>query len=85
MIIYPKLKEVTPMDNHCLLLVYDENEKRLYDFKPHLNHKFYHQLTEISLFKMVSVNDGEIEWVSGHDFCPHTLYEESTPFPQSSK
>ena len=22
-------------------------------------------------------NDGEIEWSTGQDFCPHTLYEKS--------
>ena len=77
--IYPKLKAVTPLDNHCLILVFGENEKRLYDFKPNLSHKFYRPLAEINLFKRVSVNDGEIEWVTGQDFCPHTLYTESNP------
>jgi len=76
---YPKLKSATPLDNHCLILVFGEHEKRLYDFKPNLCHKFYRQLAEVSLFKKVSVNDGEIEWVTGQDFCPHTLYEGSIP------
>jgi hypothetical protein len=25
------------------------------------------------------VNDGEIEWATGQDFCPHTLYDGSEP------
>jgi len=74
---YPTLISVTPLDNHCLILVFGENEKRLYDFKPNLNHRFYRQLSEIDLFKRVSVSNGEIEWVTGQDFCPHTLYEQS--------
>jgi hypothetical protein len=76
---YPELKIVTPLDNHSLILVFGENEKRIYDFKPNLNHKFYRPLADIKLFKKVAVNDGEIEWVTGQDFCPHTLYEESKP------
>lgn len=76
---YPVLKAVTPLDDYCLLLTFGEGEKRLYDFKPNLNHKFYRPLADIKLFKSVSVNDGEIEWVTGQDFCPHTLYENSTP------
>ena len=76
---YPILKAVTPLDDYCLMLTFGENERRLYDFKPNLTHKFYRPLSDMRLFKSVSVNDGEIEWVTGQDFCPHTLYEESTP------
>jgi len=76
---YPTLKSATPQDDYHLLLIFGENEKRLYNFKPNLTHKFYRQLAEIKLFKNLTVNDGEIEWVTGQDFCPHTLYEESVP------
>jgi hypothetical protein len=76
---YPLLIAVKPLDDHCLILTFDGNENRLYDFKPNLSHKYYNALTDIRLFKSVSINDGEIEWITGQDFCPHTLYEESTP------
>lgn len=76
---YPTLKTVTPLDDFSLLLDFGGGEKRQYDFKPNLNHKFYQALSDIRLFKAVSVNDGEIEWVTGQDFCPHTLYEKSMP------
>ncbi|MCC8079284.1 MAG: DUF2442 domain-containing protein [Oscillospiraceae bacterium] len=76
---YPVLKSVTPLDNYCLMLTFGEGEKRLYAFKPNLNHKFYRDLSDAALFRTVSVNDGELEWPTGQDFCPHTLYEESTP------
>lgn len=74
---YSILKEVKPLENHHLMLTFDNGEKRQYDFKPNLNHKYYKILTDIQLFKSVSINDGEIEWVTGQDFCPHTLYEQS--------
>ena len=77
--IYPELISVTPLEGHLLMLVFDTREKRLYDFKPHLAHKFYQPLAEEKLFKKVSVTGGEIEWATGQDFCPHTLYEESVP------
>lgn len=75
--LYPKLQEVTPLDNYMLALVFSNGEKRVYDFKPNLAHKFYKQLNDVELFKKVTVNDGEIEWATGQDFCPHTLYEMS--------
>ena len=76
---YPNLTKVTPLDDYSLVLIFDNNEKRLYDFKPNLSHKFYQPLADIRLFKSAEVADGEIEWVTGQDFCPNTLYEKSIP------
>jgi len=79
MTIYPVLTSVKPNSEYQLELVFGENEKRLYDFKPNLEHKFYKVLNDLSLFIKVSVRNGEIEWVTGQDFCPHTLYDKSIP------
>lgn len=77
--IYPKLKEAFPLDDYKLELLFDTNEKRMYDFKPNLEHKYYKPLNDIRLFKQLAVTDGELEWITGQDFCPHTLYERSLP------
>ncbi|MCL2637965.1 MAG: DUF2442 domain-containing protein [Oscillospiraceae bacterium] len=77
--IYPLLTEVEPLHDYKLVLTFGENEKRIYDFAPNLNHKFYNPLTDTKIFKNVSVIDGQIEWVTGQDFCPHTLYDKSVP------
>ncbi|MCL2365578.1 MAG: DUF2442 domain-containing protein [Oscillospiraceae bacterium] len=83
--IYPKLKDAIALDDYRLLLTFEDGAQRIYNFKPNLNHKFYKILSDIRLFKTASVNNGEIEWVTGQDFCPHTLYEQSDPvkFKQS--
>jgi hypothetical protein len=80
--IYPRLKHASPLDNHKLVLMFGENEKRIYDFKDNLNHRYYMPLKDVKLFKQVTVVDGEIEWITGQDFCPHTLYEQSIPIAQ---
>ena len=79
MISYPKLKDVMISDGYYLILFFDNSEKKLYDFKPNLNHKFYEPLKDLSIFNTAKVIDGEIEWITGQDFCPHTLYENSIP------
>ena len=76
---YPVLTAVTPLADFQLSLIFGENEVRLYDFKPNLEHKYYKPLSNIGLFNSVSIVDGEIVWVSGQDFCPHTLYDNSIP------
>ncbi len=76
---YPVLTAVTPLENYLLLLDYGEDGKRVYDFKPHLTHKYYRALADSMLFQNVRVCDGEIFWATGQDFCPNTLYEGSIP------
>ena len=77
--LYPVLKDATPLEGHRLLLRFGQNEKRVYDFRPNLAHPFYKALVDERLFRRVHVEDGEIEWATGQDFCPHTLYENSVP------
>ncbi|MCL1806801.1 MAG: DUF2442 domain-containing protein [Oscillospiraceae bacterium] len=78
---YPVLSEVVPLDNYKLALTFGRDERRIYDFTPNLNHKFYCSLSDIKLFENVSVVDGDLIWITGQDFCPHTLYEKSIPIP----
>ena len=49
---------------------------RMYFNDMEQHHKFYQILSDENLFKKISVNDGEVEWVTGQDFCPHTLWYE---------
>jgi hypothetical protein len=77
---YPLLINAKPIDDYKLVLTFKENETRMYDFKPNLNHKYYNQLSDFNLFKNVSVENGQIEWLTGQDFCPHTLYDKSIPY-----
>lgn len=80
--IYPKLKEAKALENYNLLLSFSNGEKRLFDFSPNLNHPYYKSLNNPSLFKNMTVVDGEIEWATGQDFCPHTLYEKSVDYAE---
>ena len=76
---YPVLKQAVPLDDFRLALTFGSNEQREYDFRPNLSHKYFSPLADIRLFKAVKVVDGEIEWATGQDFCPNTLYEKSIP------
>lgn len=77
---YPKIIGISLLDDYNILLEFTNGEKKLYDFKPNLNHPYYKELENMTLFKNVTVNDGEIEWATGQDFCPHTIYEKSVPY-----
>lgn len=48
-----------------------------YSFAHNFAHPFYAPLKKYCLFSQVSVVNGELEWKTGQDFCPFTLYENS--------
>ena len=76
---YPTLMEAIPFDDYRISLTYSNNEQRVYDFTLNLDHKFYNSLSDLKLFKSVKVVDGELIWITGQDFRPNTLYEQSVP------
>ena len=80
----PKLIDVKTQPDYYLILIFNNGEQRLYDFKPNLTHPYYKPLASYSLFQQVTVTAGEIEWSSGQDFCPHTLYENSLPYTEKA-
>ena len=43
-----------------------------------LMHPFYQELNNTALFSQMYVENGELLWRTGQDFCPNTLYENST-------
>ena len=76
---YPKLVSVRADTAYHLHLYYDNGEARLYGFTPNLSHPYYRALQNPAVFSQVSVIHGDLEWASGQDFCPFTLYEKSLP------
>ena len=79
---YPKLIEATALNDYNLMLLFSNGEKKIFDFAPNLSHPYYRGLQDYALFRKVMVNDGEIEWVTGQDYCPHTLYDKGLDYTE---
>lgn len=75
----PKIKEVKPLADMKLQLIYETNEIKVFDVKPYASGAWYEELNDIEYFKKVRlVPDGiGIEWPDGQDISPHELYERS--------
>lgn len=71
------VNKVKPLDDYKLLLVFDNQEQKIFDMKPYLEHGIFAQLTNQELFKTVKVCFDTVEWANGADLCPEVLYEES--------
>ena len=69
--------EVKPLENYCLLITFNNNEKRIFDVSPYLNDNFFAPLRNPVIFKSVKINPLTVEWAGGIDFCPDELYYNS--------
>lgn len=70
---------VTPLSDYCLLIEFENSEKRLFDVKPYKTGSWYGQLKDINFFNNVKIAGHTVEWVDGQDIVPHELYELSVP------
>lgn len=73
--------DVRPQADYCLLVTFDNNEKRLFDVKPYLGFRAYQELRIPALFNTVKIAGLSIEWINGQDVCPDDLYYNSVPVP----
>ena len=75
----PYVKSVEAKDDYCLLLTFENGEKRTFDLKPYLNMGVFARLQNVALFKTVRVVSGSVEWRGEIDLSYDTLYLESKP------
>ncbi len=79
----PYVKSVEAKDDYCLLLTFENGEKRVFDLKPYLSKGVFTRLQNIALFKTVRVVSGSVEWHGEIDLSYDTLYMESKPVKTS--
>jgi uncharacterized protein DUF2442 len=73
----PRVKEVYPLENYELKLVFTNGEEKIFDAKPYLDMGVFKILKDIEAFKTVRPFLGSILWENDIDLCPDTLYLES--------
>ncbi len=71
---------VVPKDNYALLLTFSNGERRIFDARPLLEIPVFKALNRKPFFESVKVEYGTIAWAQDIDYCPDTLYIESTPY-----
>jgi hypothetical protein len=73
----PYVKSVKPQENYCLLLTFENGEKRVFDLERYMEKPVFRPLKNIALFKTARVVSGSVEWQGGVDLSYDTLYLES--------
>jgi len=74
---YLAVKKVKPLSNYKLELVFQNNEKRIFDVKPYLSTGLFKTLKDEKFFKTVKISYDSIEWPNGVDLDPEILYKKS--------
>lgn len=70
----PRMKEVKVLEDYKLLLIYENNEQRVYDMKSNLQYEAFEKLKDYELFEKVHAAGETIEWETGEDVSPESLY-----------
>ncbi len=81
----PRVKSVRPQKDATLLITFTNGEVRLFDVKPFLTTGMFRELKEPRAFNAVKPFMGSVQWRSGQDLCPDTLYLQSKPVTKAKK
>jgi len=74
---YLGVKFVKPLDNYKLLLIFENNEQRIFDMSSYMKKGIFTELKDQNIFKSVRINFDTIGWGNGADLDPELLYKES--------
>ncbi len=70
---------VEPHKDNTLLLLFENQEKRLFDMTPYLDKKPFTKLKDSPLFMKATVAYGTVVWPGNIDIAPETLWDYSKP------
>lgn len=68
---------VEPRKDNTLIIVFENNEKRLFDMTPYFDKKPFMKLKNSPLFMRATVEYGTVAWPGNIDIAPETLWDYS--------
>jgi len=80
---YPKVKSALAIDDHTLLVEFENDEKRKYDVTPLLKKDMFYPLRNPAFFKSVQVEQGgyAVVWDSAIDISEYELWKHGQAVP----
>jgi len=78
---YHGVKSVKAIEEHRLIIGFDNGEFRVFDMKPLLSLGRFCELTSQQEFMKAKVAFDTVEWDNGLDLDPEYLYERSDAMP----
>jgi len=80
---YPKVQSASAIDDHILVIEFDNKQKKKYDIRPLLRKERFAPLRNQALFRTVQVEKGgyAIVWNSCIDISEHELWSHGQAIP----
>ena len=80
---YPKIKNAKTIDDHTLLVEFDNEKKKKYDVTPLLKKDIFSPLKNLALFKSVQVEKGgyAVVWTDNIDISEFELWSNGQAVP----
>lgn len=80
---YPRVISASAIDNHTLLVEFDNQKKKKYDVAPLLSNDLFSPLKNPALFKAVKVEQGgyAVVWNSEIDISEYELWSHGQEMP----
>ena len=75
----PQVKQVYPLEDYRLEVIFENGEQRLFNMKPYLQKGVFVRLQNRAVFLAARVVAGSVEWPGELDLSYDTLYLESQP------
>jgi len=73
----PRVKKIIPRSDYTLVIVFKNDETKLYDCKPLLDFGIFQELKDLNYFFKAKAEHGTVVWPHEQDICPDTLYLDS--------
>ena len=78
----PRVVAVTPLDEHALLVRFNNGEQRRLDVRPYLAFGVFERLREPAFFQLAQSDHGTVTWPGGIDLDPDSVYLEGVALEQ---
>ncbi|GBR73365.1 hypothetical protein NO1_0758 [Candidatus Termititenax aidoneus] len=72
---YLSVISVKPLDDYKVELVFENNEKKIFNVAPYLDTGVFTKLKNKKFFAQVKVSYDTVEWPDGIDLDPEVLYQ----------
>jgi hypothetical protein len=84
---YPKIKYAQAIDDHNLLIEFDNSEKKKYDISPLLAYEMFRPLRNPAFFKAVQVDKGGygVVWNESIDISEYELWKNGQELTQEEQ
>lgn len=80
---YPRIRSAKAINDHILLVEFENHERRKYDINPLLEKGIFYPLKDSALFKNVQIEKGgyAVYWNDEIDISEYELWVHGTPMP----